>query len=275
MHRHWHEGWESKIDTADNKPVCGLRAYGIQKNGSPPEDYEDAYGFNKDAMCVADGATESIFSREFANMLVDSFISSLASEQSGLRQIMQTVIEKAGSQWSELLLTRTLPWYAELKAAQGSHAAFTGIRLSPASPPASKKRLFFQKAAYRWEAVGVGDVCLIIVRDDELIKAFPVKSAAEFDNSPNLISSLDGPGNTHIETTSGELRQGDTVFLLSDALAEWFYKSHENGLFPWKTLGKINSEVKFRLLIERLRAAKQIKNDDATAIFITPGKLPR
>ncbi|KWT92910.1 hypothetical protein [Candidatus Magnetominusculus xianensis] len=209
-------------------------------------------------------------------MLVDSFITSDApknsGESSGLRHIMLAAIDKAGAKWSELISTRTLPWYAQLKADNGAHAAFTGVRLIPATDP--KKRSFFQKNVYRWEAVSVGDVCVFIVRGDELIHAFPIKNPGDFDNTPNLISSLHGAPDAHILIKSGEIRQGDTMFLLSDALAEWFLKGCEGGLFPWKTLGKIKNEAIFKLLIERLRQTKQMKNDDATAIILTIGKLP-
>ncbi|MBF0556406.1 MAG: protein phosphatase 2C domain-containing protein [Nitrospirae bacterium] len=257
-----------------NKPISGLKAYGIQKNGNQPGDYADAYGFNNNTLCIADGATESIFSKEFANMLVDSFISGAAPENSGLKQAMQAAIESSSAKWSELLLTRTLPWYAEEKAAQGSHAAFTCVRLAPIAGQPSKKRLFFQKIAYKWEAAAVGDVCVFIVSDDCLIDAFPIDSSAEFDNSPCLISSLRGADDAHIVTKSGELRQGDMVFLLSDALAEWFLRSREDGFSPWKTLSRIKSEAAFRLFIERLRETKQMKNDDATLLSVTIGKLP-
>ncbi len=206
--------------------------------------------------------------------MANAFVSFAATDKHSLRRVLESVINETRTKWNELLSTRTLPWYAEEKAAQGSHAAFTGIRLlhgANAFPP--KKRGFFHKPFYRWEAVGVGDVCMFIVRADELITAFPITRSADFDNSPRLISTLEGSA-AHIATKSGEVRPGDTLFLMSDALAEWFLKSHENGLFPWKTIGKIKTEANFKLFIERLRAAKQIKNDDATALSITIGKLP-
>ncbi len=207
-------------------------------------------------------------------MLVDSFISGVNSGNSGLKQAMQAAIEEAGARWRELLLTRTLPWYAQEKAAQGSHAAFTCVRLVPLAVQPSKRRLFFQKTAYKWEAAAVGDVCVFIVGDDGLIDVFPIGHAAEFDNTPSLISSLHGGDDAQIVTKSGELRQGDTVFLLSDALAEWFLRSCESGLSPWKTLSKIKSEAAFGLFIKGLRETRQMKNDDATLMAIPTGKLP-
>lgn len=203
-------------------------------------------------------------------MLVEAFISAAALSSAGLRQALQMSIDKAGTKWAEFMLTRTLPWYAEQKAVQGSHAAMTGVRLVSSDNPG---KLFFQKRSYRWEAVSVGDVCLFIISGDELTDAFPINSSDEFDNVPSLISSLQGSADTaNIKTKSGELRHGQTLLLMSDALAEWFLKSRENGFLPWKTLGSIKNEADFKHFINDLRARKLIKNDDVTALSITVGR---
>ncbi|MBF0517640.1 MAG: SpoIIE family protein phosphatase [Nitrospirae bacterium] len=220
-------------------------------------------------MCVADGATESIFAREFANMLVEKFLGCDARQGTALSHIMQTVVGKASAAWRQLMLTRTMPWYVQLKADEGAHAAFTAVRLIPAVAQRQRKRLFFQKTLYTCEAVAVGDVCVFVIRGDELIHAFPIDNPAEFNNSPRLISSLHDVPQRHIETTSAELQRGDTMFVLSDALAEWFLKSREGGLFPWKRLIKIKDKAAFDLLIEQLRAQRLMKNDDATALMLT------
>ncbi len=78
-----------------------------------------------------------------------------------------------------------------------------------------------------------------------------------------------------VKVASGDLRDGDTLFLMTDALACWFLAEHERGLSPWTELpGSLSGEGRaaFEALIDRLRARKAIRNDDVTLLQLSVEK---
>src|SRR5208282_3019962 len=42
------------------------------------------------------------------------------------------------------------------------------------------------RETFRWQAVAVGDTCLLHTRDNVLVRAFPLERAEQFDNFPKL-----------------------------------------------------------------------------------------
>src|SRR5207237_3291793 len=86
-----------------------------------------------------------------------------------------------------------------------------------------------------WHALAVGDSCLFQVRDGGLLRAFPLTRAADFGNSPHLVGSrAPGPGGTHPPglRKQGDRRPGDRLWLMTDALAQWFLRDAEAGRAP-------------------------------------------
>src|SRR5262249_8616938 len=67
--------------------------------------------------------------------------------------------------WAEVQ-AKPQPWYVEAKVNAGAFAALAGLTLD---------------ADGGWHALAVGDCCVFHVRDDALLRAFPIVSAAQFD----------------------------------------------------------------------------------------------
>jgi hypothetical protein len=58
---------------------------------------------------------------------------------------------------------------------------------------------------------------------------------------------------------------------MSDALAQWFYRAHENDEQPWRAFNDLEKEssdefLSFQEWVQVLRAEGAIRNDDVTVM---------
>lgn len=249
------------------------QSFWLPKRGNAPEEYEDAFAPERahldtdDFRCaVADGATEASFSGQWARALADAW-------EDG-RLGFETFVEDVAALQEDWALDfasqgqgRGLSWYAEQKASYGAFSSLVGLVLRPA---AELSEVFW------WDALAVGDSNLIQVRDGELVAAFPLTRAAEFDCGPFLISSNAGTaGNDlarHVAVAQGELQGGDSLYLMSDALACWFLGACERGERPWELLDALPMErgrsAPFAALVGGLRDRGELHNDDVTLLRV-------
>lgn len=110
------------------------------------------------------------------------------------------------------------------------------------------------------------------MRHDEILKTFPLSNAAEFNNNPFLLGSHPDSNKeieTHVQTDEGGWESEDTFYLMTDALAAWFFREIEDNRTPWHTLRDLDTDdLLFGPWIEDLREKKQIRNDDVTLFRI-------
>lgn len=254
----------NRQDTVNSPPLnyceSNIRIFATQKNGNTLDEYEDAYACEKSFFSVADGATESSFSKEWAKLLVIGFSNKRDDIKKDLKDIINLVISNAQTEWCEILKTKTIPWHAEEKVKRGAHAAFIGLRLI------NYHTLFRKKM--KWESISVGDSCLFLIRNNVLIESFPIKKSSDFNSSPFLMSSVGKNDDLEMAVSSGDLKGGDCIYLLTDAIAQWFLDAHENNNLPWKIMNDIKNKEEFQSFIDGLRAAHAIKNDDVTVMNI-------
>jgi len=239
------------------------------KQGNEDSEYEDSFwprkSIERRATCfrcaVADGATETSYSGIWAKQLVRYWCKNCpatAFDPDGFRNLQQ--------RWSTIVRRRPLPWYAEEKARQGAFAAILGL-------------VFYddvdrEGSGGHWQAVAVGDSCLVQMRDEEVLVRFPLADWAAFTNRPHLLSS--NPAHTgrvvdHVRNMDGTWQAGDAFYLMTDALACWFMREIEEGRTPWRVLRDLNTsdEVKpFREWVETLRTEGAIRNDDVTLLRV-------
>jgi hypothetical protein len=119
-----------------------------------------------------------------------------------------------------------------------------------------------------WSASACGDACLFVVRDDRLAVTFPVAAAAEFDNHPRLIATEPGHAGESLLSLTGAAHAGDRFYLATDALAQWFLRSHGDGGEPWIAFDGVTTVEDFALLVSTFREAGDLRNDDVTLISI-------
>jgi hypothetical protein len=168
-------------------------------------------------------------------------------------------MEPLREEWRKEIGRKPLPWYAEMKREQGAFATFLGIAL---------------RRPDHWRAVAVGDSCLFQVRGAETVTSFPLKSSAEFGNHPALIGSQSKPGvdvKPTLKQLTGRWQPGDHFLLMTDALAQWYLREHEQDRRPWELLEPVlaaeDPAAVFAALVVELRDRGDLKNDDVTLLL--------
>jgi hypothetical protein len=238
------------------------KVFCLPKHGNTRAECEDAFHVAPDRrrFAVADGATETSFSRDWAKQLVRAFTRRSLSVPLGLEELKPLQLR-----WQEFVHRRPLPWYAEEKANTGACAAFLGLELSEQSSESGTEEI--------WRATAAGDSCLVQIRGDEILQGFPLCESASFTNCPALLCSTSAfreNGSDLIRTTSGSWGCDDLFLLMTDALACWFFKECEHGNRPWNILRDLDTRghASFAELIADLRFDQRIKNDDVTLVRI-------
>jgi len=229
------------------------RSFWLPRRGYAPGEYEDAFAADTVAgrFAVADGATEGCFTGLWARLLVDDFVTGAAPDVSAWPAAVPALQER----WAADVEARPLPWYAESSVSQGAHAAFLGLAMAASADD------FCQ-----WQAVAVGDSCLLHSRGSALLRAFPLDRA-------DLVGSR-APSDDVVARqrlwTDGRGRPGDRLWLMTDALAQWCLAQIEAGDNAWEDLERLltaDGEA-FREWTERLRDAGGLRNDDVTLLAI-------
>lgn len=243
------------------------QSFWAAKAGNSPEEYEDAFALGIEAgrFAVADGATESLFAKGWAQLLTNGFaIDSIHLARIRRRENKQTYLSEwlvpLQKAWHEGIDWNTLPWFAEEKARNGAFATFLSLELSD--------------SLRRWQAIAVGDSALFLVRDDRLKTAFPLSHADKFGSTAALLCSNQARNHTvwkQIRVKRGDWRSGDLFLLCTDALAQWFLIEWAAGAKPWSVLRDLNTQEEFEKLALQLRSGKSVRNDDMTVLVINVG----
>ena len=249
------------------------RTFWLPKAGNRPEEYEDASrvvypqhmgvsGRRTARVSVSDGASESAFAREWANILTDAFVDR-PPDISGLTEgSLRDWLAPTQEEWRGDVPWDSIPWHGEAKARAGAFATVLGLTVAivPGNP--------YQ---FSWQTVAVGDSCLFVVRADRLWLSFPLEDTVQFDNYPALVCS--NPDNTGdlwegVQRRSGECLAGDLFVLASDALACWFLARNDEGQKPWETLLALDS-LEWAAWVEEQRSTGTMRNDDTTLVTIS------
>lgn len=233
----------------------------LPKKGNTAEEYEDAAApldpIDKDTdvfrCAVADGATETSFSRTWAKLLVEGYVE---------RTARATLKER----WADSISGKQLAWYAEEKAQSGAFAALVGLQINDCADGGTRT----------WVCEALGDSCLILVRGKSFVEQFPLTHSDEFNSSPILISSSspDGEAEEELIAKSGEWQPGDIFYLLSDAIARWTYKRQEDYGDASVWLKSMTHGADFDAFVELQRELTDaemrplMRNDDVTLMRV-------
>jgi hypothetical protein len=221
---------------------------------------------------IADGASTAYLSGLWATVLVDGFGSYDDDITSAnFFDFIQTLI--INENWTPRLADyikkrehegKPLSWYDEMALQNGAASTLLEVTFS----------LDEKKIKENFSTIAIGDSCLFQVRNNDLITKFPLNSSADFDNSPLLISS-DPKRNKHLQEKIAFLENqdiviGDKFFLMTDALASWFFQEYEKEGRPWEIIGEnAIDNSSFTNWVEQLRENKIMRNDDVTLMVLT------
>jgi hypothetical protein len=238
------------------------RSFWLPKAGNAEEEYEDAFSTEnlngrsprRYRCAVADGATETSFSGLWARLLVEAYVDGRLGRRSWL-----PTLGRLRSVWQAEVGRKPLPWYAEEKVRLGAYAALLGVTVTAHAD-----------GSIGWSAAAIGDCCLIQLRAERVHRSFPLSRAEEFSSRPVLVGSVNlsrGDDDVRVIRRSGTARAGDRLVLMSDALACWFLRSHEEGGAPARDLEE-STAGDFATWIGELRASGEMRNDDVTLIAV-------
>ena len=230
-----------------NFPVLRCRSFVVPKAGHTADECEDAVVCNSAAgrFAVADGASESIYAGEWARFLCEAFIADPAAPDG-----MGPWVGVAQKRWRAHVHGQPAPWHVAEKLEDGAFATFLGLAVEPG----------------RFRVVATGDTCLFLIRGDTLQRAFPIEAAGQFGTRPDLIGSRQR-GRVRGVGHKGPIEAGDRLWLMTDALAEWFLIEHEAARAPWRELAALTDDGFPEWVADR-RTAGQLKNDDVTLVEI-------
>lgn len=147
-------------------------------------------------------------------------------------------------------------WYHEAAAQKGSAATLLGLRLDGLQ----------KDGELYWRALAVGDTCLFVIRGDTLLCSFPLVSAEQFDDRPNLVSTSGKrhlTGDREVRVAGGRVETGDYFLLATDALAEWILRAKEQATKVVKLLRRIDSKG-LESLVRELQRGGAMRLDDVT-----------
>lgn len=245
----------------------------LPKEGNAKEECEDAF-FSRRALhedphvatfAVADGATQSMLSRQWANLLVRRF----CRRRSRSSVIDEGFLEQAHQVWERwrsgylhrrAAEDRPIQWYEDEGLRAGAFATLLGLTLI--------------EDPQMWIVTAVGDSCAFHVRKDQLRAAFPIRDSMDFGNRPPLICSNRSRNEALlkvVQQTTGNLRSGDRFYLATDALACWFLQQCEAGEQPWQELDQLTTGSRpeaFEELLSDLRREGLLRNDDVVLMSI-------
>src|SRR5579871_1339498 len=239
-----------------------LQTFRLPKAGNTEAECEDASwpetGEEREAprvlrAAVADGATETLFSGLWASLLTRAY--SYAPSHAAFLNALPAL----RADWQQRIEANPLPWYAEEKARSGAFATLLGLTL---------KTGHARDVTY-YECLAVGDSCLFHMRDAHLFRAFPLTRAADFNNSPYLLAShplRNADLAEHLRSTAHRAVAGDTLLLLTDALAHWFLQAIEADPARPDPLRNVTTPDAFAQLVQQEREAHRLRNDDTTLL---------
>jgi hypothetical protein len=257
-----------------------IHTFRLSKAGNSDAEYEDASATGKwrapathFGAAIADGATEGMLSGMWARLLVRRFVRQMP-EAEDFGQWIKACLrawehEKHNYLEERERKNKPVQWYEEPGLEAGAFAALLGLVFT--SPSGEREAAL---SSWNWDALAVGDCFLAQVRDDTCVCMFPFDESAALNNRPFLLSS-NPTRNKGIEErfvfTSGEARQGDHFYLMTDALAGWFLRAFERGAVPWgelDTLCEAERQDAFAEWANERRDAHEMRNDDVTLVRI-------
>lgn len=229
-------------------------AASVPKDLERPELNEDAWAANEQLTCLAisDGASESYDSRVWANLLVRKFIDDPAFDSVWLSDALDTYVRTVDYP--------ALSWSKQASFDRGSFATLIGVRL--------------HEHVDEVEVLSVGDSLAVHVRDGQLLQSFPFIAPEQFNARPRLLATLPVE-NAYLLAAdyrpddalrAWSIEPGDAIYVMTDAVGQWFLTRTNDGPTATDLLDAIASEEAFAVLVHKLRSERLMRLDDSTVL---------
>jgi len=240
--------------------------FSIPKKGSMPKENEDFFypheaEIKRDhqSVAIADGASEGFLSKLWSRILTVSYVN-FDRPDLDIRLFTDFCIEIYDYERERYIQRRKdnnnpLKWFEENLMQKGSFSTLLGVTFFNETPEGGT-----------WRSISVGDSCIFQHRES-VVESFPVSDASSFGNSPDLISSNPAYNQTleaKVKLKTGQFFFGDSFYLMTDAIANWFMTQTAKGEKPWAALEELLETDDLKEYMNRLREEKSLKNDDVT-----------
>lgn len=243
--------------------------FSTHKAAETPDDCQDAWNMDENTAryAVADGATRSLFPKQWAELLVNRFCK-------------KNVLSLEEGNWQEWITPIQGDWLKQVTAIVQETKRFISIdRLSKSeSAAATFIGLEFDKGKMEWKAGIVGDSCLFQIRNSQLVESYPIKQSEDFDNHPEAFASFEKDNYAKPQIVKGMAEPGDRFILATDALAKWIIQHEEAGQLgaALNRLTALKDDAEFARFVEEVRDTEDIPlvNDDVTLLRISVAKEP-
>lgn len=252
----------------------------VFKGFSHPKDPQT--GVNEDAwraddlqnvVVVSDGASSSLFSSLWSNILCQSVIENVPDPMDHFN--FPKWLERVRGKWINGIDLNNLSWYQKPKMASGAFATlvWATIDQSVEIPDDLDEDVPLDSAFFRIYGYALGDACLLHFHSGRLVHSIPVARSEDFDSTPPLVGSV----NLGVDLTASFVPidfvapEGDWIVLATDAMAQWILSQCENGSAPdWREFWNQTPE-QYDELVERIRLEQQIRVDDSTVLLCCIG----
>lgn len=234
----------------------------MSKLGNRESDCEDSFSFRSRHMkfAIADGVSASIFSDIWARAITENTVMCKADFSDNPDSFLPDIIRKSRQKWYSKITWNSLPWYLKNKSVAGSYTTLVGLQFK------------IQHGKYTYYSFAVGDSVLFHYEGGNDYSSYPLVSADEFNNTPQLVWSGKGhpmPADIPVKappvkTYSGTLQPGGTIFLATDAVGKWLMEYEK---FDEVTELLDSSYEMTRFFTDEINS-KRMRNDDTTLVSL-------
>lgn len=234
------------------------------KKGNAQCEWEDACAGNLDlgTFAIADGASEGIFSRLWADLLTRRFVEQHPDFTDPCQ--IANWIQRCRSEWMRDINYHSLRYTQQMKVDTiGTGSTLLTLHIMCPSDSSNKDQL-----SGSWEASAIGDCCLFWIRGNRLLGTFPCIDSKQFGNTPALVRTKPDVPMPGPSFARGKWQKGDLFLLATDSVSQYLLANCTDSLTPnWQRYWSMESD-EWRLEIDQLREQGKIVNDDSTMLLV-------
>jgi len=225
---------------------------------------QDAFKIVENCFAIADGVSESVYPDIWADMLVKHFC-----ENPNI----------TSTSWQDWLKPIQYKWLIDVKEKirinkenKNPSWFYNNKKLTEKKQPAAATFVGVQFRGNELNIVMIGDSCVFIWQDNELVKSIPYTQSTDFDCFPECLASFEKDNKFQPQFIQYPIKNQKETYcvLATDAFAKWIFENIEAKENIFETLINISTQSQFEEIITNARISKTIKleNDDVALIVV-------
>lgn len=218
-----------------------------------------AFDVSQGRYAISDGVTQSFIPQIWSKILVNYYVSK-SGDKLIITEDLLNEFAKARKQYLQSLSEDELFLVGLVEDEfSDARATFAGVQIN--------------NHDISWQVIG--DSCIFIIPEDGQLQC--ISSVASIVDSEGHIQMSFGNETDYLKsdgTFKGTIVEGTDsldsgwVFLMTDAVSDWFVKQYNQGNNPIDVLLKLESNDDFEELIEQECSKGRMKSDDSSVILI-------